>query len=173
MGAAEAARVGQLLEIIQRERRWVSGKDATMELSSQILVVRLSNGVVAGTSEIDSSTLDTAGYDGAVIVTAFGAITAGSVVAVKLQDGATTSPTTDVLGSSQAVADTDDNKQVLHDIYRPRNRYLRVVVTRTSQNAVLDGIWAILYRGRKEPIAVDTTSVAATKVLISPAQGTA
>lgn len=144
-----------------------------MELSSQVNVVRLSNGAVAAQTEIDSTAIDTAGYDGVMFLTAFGAITGGSDVDVKLQDGATASPTTDVAGSNVPVADTNSNKQVLHDIYRPQKRYLRVVVTRTTANTVLDGIWAILYRGRKEPISVDATSVAAVKLLISPDEGTA
>ncbi len=49
----------------------------------------------------------------------------------------------DLEGSSVSVADTDDNKMVEIELAKPRKRYARVVVSRATQNAVVDGITAI------------------------------
>lgn len=137
-------------------------------------VIRVMNGVVAGTSTQTSSAIDTAGYEGVKIYTALGAITSGSATTVKVQqssdDGADSYA--DLTGSSIAFADTDDNKVSVHDIYRPQERYLKVVVTRATQNAVIDGIVAVLYGGRKQP-TTDDTSVTSREVWVSPAEGTA
>ena len=75
-------------------------------------------------------------------------------------------------GTAVSVADTDDNKCAVLEIYRPTNRYVRPVVTRATQNATIDSIVAILFNGRVSPVALDTSLVAASKVVASPALGT-
>lgn len=141
-------------------------------LGEQVSAIVLSGAVAAGQTEIDSSSIDLAGYEGALILVHFGAITTGSVVTIHLEDGATSSPTTDVLGSSQVVADTNDSDVALIDLYAPLKRYARVVITRTGQDAVLNGIVAIRYGARVEAPTNDSASVVALKTLISPAEGT-
>lgn len=102
----------------------------------------------------------------------FGAIVSGAVTSTKLQDGDTSTPTTDVLGSSQTVADTDDNHVVIYDVYRPQHRYLRVATSRATQNATIDYIEVERFGSRKQPVTADATIIA-TKVMVSPAEGTA
>lgn len=147
-----------------------------MNSSKHEKVIRVLNGVVAGTSDQTSSAIDTAGYDGVKIVTALGAITAGAVTSVKLQqssDDGSADDYSDILGSGQSFADTDDNKVAVHDVFRPQKRYLKVVVDRGTQNAVIDSIVATLYAARKLPTTDDSTTVVGRKVLVSTAEGTA
>lgn len=128
--------------------------------------------VAAGSADINSDVIDTLGYEGVRIITGFGAITSGAATSIKLQDGDTTSPTTDVLGSAQTVADTDDNKIVITELYRPQKRYLRQVTKRATQNAVVDFMIVELWGSRKLPITDDATVLGA-EVAQSPAEGTA
>ena len=138
--------------------------------------IRVMNGVVAGTSDQTSSAIDTKGFDGVKIYTAFGAITSGAVTSVKVQqssDDGSADAYADLAGTSITVADDDDNQMTVHDIYRPRERYLKVVVDRGTQNAVIDGIIAVLYGAIKEPTTSDTVTVVARETHVSPAEGTA
>ena len=66
-------------------------------------------------------------------------------------EGATTSPVTDVLGTSQTIADDDDNKVFYINIQSPRLRYGALKVLRATQNAPVSAV-AYLYRGRNLPV---------------------
>lgn len=139
-------------------------------------VIRVLNAVAAGQTTQTSSAIDTAGYDGVKIYSMFGAITAGAVTSVKIQqssDDGSADAYADLAGSSISVADDDDNQVVVHDIYRPRDRYLKAVISRATQNAVIDGIVAVLYCADKMPTTDDTTTVVARETHVSPAEGTA
>ncbi len=126
----------------------------------------------AGTSAINSSTIDFANYDGALIIAQFGPIVAGAATSLKLQDGTTTTPATDVAGSNITVLDTDDNTLKVYDVRRPINRYMRLVVSRATQNATVTAV-AILYNGRNRPDVQSTTDLTTVPVvLVSPAEGT-
>ncbi len=130
--------------------------------------------VAAGSADVNSDVIDTAGYESVRIITGFGAITSGAVTSQKLQQGQASnmSDAADLAGSSQTVADTDDNKIVVSEIYRPQERYVRAVTKRATQNAVIDFMIVELFGARKIPITDDTT-VLGGKKLVSPDEGTA
>lgn len=143
------------------------------ELAKDCKVVRLMNAVAAGTSDQTSSYVDTNGYENVAFLTAFGTIDGGAVTSVKLQDCATSGGSyNDIASSKQTVADSNDNKVTVHEIVRPKLRYVQVYIDRGTANAVIDGVWAFLYNGHKTPITADS-SVIGTVQLISPADGTA
>ncbi len=76
----------------------------------------------------------------------------------------------DLLGSSQTIADTDDNKTFYIDLHRPLKRYVRLVVLRATQNATVGALYQ-QYGFRKPPVTHGTN--VAGETLLSPAQGTA
>lgn len=124
----------------------------------------------AGTSAINSSTIDFADCEGALIVLQTGPIVSGAVTSFKFQEGATSTPTTDVEGTSQTIADDDDNEVFYLDIKRPGLRYGRIAVSRATQNATISGV-AILYGSRDNPTTqADGVS---GEVFCSPVAGTA
>lgn len=132
--------------------------------------------VAAGTTDATGDVIDTADCEGVIIVTGFGAITAGAVTSVKLQGGNASDggDAADLAASHVTVADTDDSRVVVHDIFRPAQRYVRALVDRGTQNAVVDFQLAIKYGVKTQPVADDATVVAAgRKVQASPAAGTA
>lgn len=148
-----------------------------MNLLKSVEIRRVMNGVVAGTSVQTSTVIDTQGYDGVLIVAAYGVVSATAVTVLKAQqssDDAATDAYDDLASSAltQLVATTDNNKTHALDIYRPQKRYLKAIVTRATGNVVIDGVFAILYKSSKKPISQGTT-VQSNKVLVSPAEGTA
>ena len=115
-----------------------------------------------------------AGFDGVCFIVPLGAIVSGAATSMKLQqssDDAATDAYSDVEGTSITIADTDDDKLKYLDVYRPGKRYLKLVVSRATQNATIGGILAVQYKARtKSP--TQGTGVAGEQ-WTSPAEGTA
>jgi hypothetical protein len=145
-----------------------------MNIGKNIKITRVLAAVAAGTTVQNSSVLDMSGYDGVLFVGAVGALTATAVTGLKAQQGqaANLSDAADLEGSLASIPDTGSDGTAVVDVYRPRERYVRAVFVRGTANAVLDGIIAIQYKGRKAPPTHDATVIAA-KYLNSPAEGTA
>ena len=146
-----------------------------LNISKEVKAVRVMNAVAAGFGDtLNGSVLDMANFDGVVFIAAFGAITATAVTSVKAQQGAASnlSDAADLAGSKIDIADSQSNKLAVLDIYRPQKRYLRMVVSRATQNAVIDGVVALQYKGKKAPVTQDA-SVAGDKLCVSPDEGVA
>lgn len=126
----------------------------------------------AGTSAITSSAVDTAGFDGCLFIVPLGTIVAGAVTSLKVQQCDTSGGSyADLTGSNQTIADTDDDKLLYVDVFRPREQFLKLVVSRATQNATIGGIIAILYNARNRPVTHGTG--VAGEVFNWPAEGTA
>lgn len=141
--------------------------------NSRSKLIRVSNAVAVGTTAVNSTVVDMANFEGVRFIVQFGAITDGTP-AVKVQQGQQSdgSDAADLEGTSVAGAITDDNKLLVVEVYRPRERYVRCVVTRGgATGAVIDGILAELYGPRIMPVTKDA-SVAAQEAHGSPAEGT-
>jgi hypothetical protein len=110
---------------------------------------RVMNGVAAGTTDQTSTVIDTQGFDGVLLIGAWGTITGSAVTSMRAQLSSDDSSYSDMASSDQTVADTDDNKVTLLDVYRPTKRYIKVVMKRATQNAVIDGVFAVLYKGAR------------------------
>lgn len=145
-----------------------------MNLLKETKTTRAMNAVVAGITNQNGSVIDMSGFEGVMFIAAFGALTATAVTGIKVQQGvlADGSDMADLTGSALAIADTGSNKLLATDVYRPQERYVRLVVTRGTANAVIDGVTAVQYSPRVSPTTQDTT-VAASEQLISPAEGVA
>lgn len=134
------------------------------------------NATAAGTGDtITGTAIDTLGWDGIMLIYLFGAITSTAVTTCKVQGGSASdgSDAADLAGTAQSVADTDDNKAVLVDIYRPMQRYIRPAIVRATANVVINNVIAVLYRGEITPASVHSTIVRTAEVFNSPAAGTA
>lgn len=139
-------------------------------------VLRPLAGVVAGTTLQTGSAVDMAGWEGVKFYYQFGAITAGAVTSCKVQqssDDGAADAYADLLGSSVTVADDDDGQVVVIDIKRPKERYLKPLISRGTQNAVIDGILAVRYGPRTKDTSEAAATVVAREQHISPAEGTA
>ena len=146
-----------------------------LNIGTQTKLTRVMNAVAAGTSDQNGSIIDMKGFEGCAFIVAFGTITAGAVTSIKVQQGAASdmSDAADLLGTSVAVAADDDNQIAAIEVVRPRERYVRVVVDRGTQNAVIDGAIAIQTGPKEEPTTHDATTVVGSETHLSPAEGTA
>lgn len=122
--------------------------------------VTTTNGA-AGTTAITGAVLDMSGFESAMVLVTFGAITAGAVTSIKMQQGDASdlSDATDLAGTGQTIADTDDDKTFYIDLVKPAKRYCRLYVSRGTQNAVVASATYIQYEGKKVP-ATHGTNVA-------------
>lgn len=139
-------------------------------------ITRVMNAVAAGTTDQTSSIIDMNGFEGVRFIALFGTLTATQVTSMKAQQGAAAAmgDAADLAGSSVGpLADADSNEMLILDVYRPRERYVRVVIDRGTANAVIDGVIAEQYGPRTEPPVQDATTVSASETHQSPAEGTA
>ena len=147
-----------------------------MNLSKDVTIDRVMNGVAAGTSDQNSSSVDMQNHESVTFIALLGTLSASQVTQMKAQqssDDGSSDAFTDLLGTQTTVmVDTDDNKCIVLEIVRPRERYVRVVLERGTGNAVIDGIIAIRSGPLKKPTTHGTT-VQATETHVSPAEGTA
>lgn len=140
-------------------------------LVKDALITRVSNAVSAGTTTVNSTAVDMAGYDAVAFVVSFGTITSTAVTSVKVQHSDDNSSFSDVEGSAISVADDDDNQVFIAEVLRPIKRYVRCTVVRGTANAVIDTITAIQHAARETPVTQPDTTTG--EVHVSPISGTA
>jgi len=147
-----------------------------LNLLKEAKVKRVLNSVAAGTSPQTSGIVDLGELmaDGAVFVLALGTVTSGSEVKLQVRGGSLSngSDMEDLAGASVShVADGTDgnNKLMAVEVFRPRHRYLRAVVTRAEENAVIDGVVALLHSPQEKPVEQDDDSVLGVTTVLSPA----
>ena len=143
-----------------------------MNISRGVKFTRVLDAVAAGTSDQNSSSVDMKSFDAVTFVVGFGAITASAVTSIKLQGSADASAWSDLAGTAITVADTDDDKIVLAEINQPQHRYVRCVVDRGTQNAVIDFAVALQSKANKAPVT-QSSSVLGSEFAQAPAAGTA
>lgn len=128
----------------------------------------------SGTATRNGATLDMADWDGVIAIVKHAVIAAGAVGDIHWeQDTASGMGTAaDLAGTAIAVADDDDDQIFVSDLYRPQERYVRVVVTKDAANAQAESAIYIQYKGRKAPITNTVASEVEAETHISPAEGT-
>lgn len=146
-----------------------------MELSKAVVIssaVTPTAGA-ANTTDINGTTLDMQGFEGVLMVVRMGAITSGAATSIKAQQGAAAGmgDAADLLGTSQTIADDAAGETFYIDLFRPRERYVRLVVDRGTQNAVVASAEYFQYGAHEFPTAHGTGVSGETH--ISPAEGTA
>ena len=107
-------------------------------ISNQIKTTKVLDSTVAGTTNINSSSVDMANFEACRFTVGIGVITATAVTSVHVQTSSDNSSFNDLLGTSIPFADDDDAKMAIIDVWRPLERYLRVTVVRGTANAVID-----------------------------------
>lgn len=144
-------------------------------LGDAVKITKVANATAAGTTAINSSAVDMSGYDGCMFLTTVGAIVSGGVQSIKVQQDTASGMGTaaDLAGTGITVADDDDNQVFWLDVKRPRERYLRCVVSRATQNSTWGEIYAIQYRGRSFPVSNNVTDTITGEKHEAPAEGTA
>jgi len=137
-----------------------------MNLLNEVKITRVANAAAAAQTEVLSSVLDMQGYDGVMFVALLGDITATSVLTLTAKGNtasSTSSPTpvTQVATAAFTAGASDaDNKVLVVDVFDPELRYVFASLTRTTANAVVDGIIAIQYTAELRPTTQDASVLA-------------
>lgn len=137
-----------------------------MNLLNEVKITRVANAAAAAQTEVLSSVLDMQGYDGVMFVALLGDITATSVLTLTAKGNtasSTSSPTpvTQVATAAFTAGASDaDNKVLVVDVFDPALRYVFASLTRTTANAVVDGIIAIQYTAGLRPTTQDASVLA-------------
>lgn len=142
-----------------------------MNLSRAAKLTRVANAAAAAQTDVTSSSVDMQGFDAVQFVVAMGAITSGAVTSAKLQGSDDDSSFSDLANTGVTIADDDDNQLFALDLDRPQHRYVRCLVDRGTQDAVVDGVFAQQYKADKEPVTQPATTTA--EYNHAPAAGTA
>jgi hypothetical protein len=121
----------------------------------------------------EGAVLDMKGYDGVLMIVKTAAIATGATYKIKAQQGALLNGTdmADLAGTSQTIADDDDNEVYFIDVFQPRERYVRLYVDKDTSNNCAESAVYIQYKARFEPVT-QPTGVTGEQHL-SPAEGTA
>lgn len=150
-----------------------------MQLTNKVETLIAHAPVAAGATDVtDCAVIDMQGYEGVRFIVGFGTITSGAATSIRAKQAAAASSATaltngaDMEGTGITVPDDGDNKIYILDIYKPRERYVQLLIKRASQNAVVDFAIAEKYGARKLPVATHA-NVAGQEIHISPAEGTA
>lgn len=142
-------------------------------LNKAVNITRVGNSAVAATSDVETDILDMQGFDSVMFVAALGDVTSGSVLELEVQQNSANSSSgmaeIATTGQNTAGASDFDKKLLIGDVVRPKGRYVRAVLKRGTQNAVVDGIFAIQYGARDLPITQGST-VADIAEAISPTE---
>ena len=143
--------------------------------ASSELVIRTALDYVSGTADRNGETFDTAGLEGVLMVVKVAAVAAGGANSIKAQQGAASnlSDAADLAGTAITIADDDDNQIFIIDLYRPRERYVRVVVDKDTTNACAESAIYIGYGPRVMPATLTLADEVTYEKHISPAEGTA
>ena len=128
------------------------------QLSNAVKVLWLKGAVAAASNTDDASAIvDTQGYEGVCFVASIIDSVNTGVATLTAEQNTANSATgmaalSGAVATKASAADDDLNGKVLVvDIYRPRERYLRVKRTSGTANIAFGDVLAILYHGRSAP----------------------
>lgn len=153
------------------------GTFSGLNLGKNVKITRVLNATAAGTDDtLTSSAIDMQGFDTCLFLAAFGTLTASAVTSIKVQqsdDDGVADGYSDLTGTSVAITDDRDNDCIWVEVTRPSKRYLKLIVTRATANAVVDGVFAFQGAAETVPVTHDTATIYAGEVHVSPEEGTA
>lgn len=143
-----------------------------MNLLSKNVELRVVKAPVAAASNTDSNTaiIDMAGYTGVLFAAVVADSVATGVATLTVeQNTANQDAGMTALVGANAVATcvvTDDinDKLLVVDVSRPRERFVQAVVKSATANIAFGHVFAILYKGRKAPVLQGATILALSAV---------
>ena len=129
-----------------------------LNLFKESVPTRVSNAVAAGTTDVNCTGVDCAGFDSVMHIACLGTLTATQVTKLVMEESDDNSTWTAVAsGATSAMADADSNKMLIAVNRRIVKRYQRVTVDRGTANAVIDSVVSIPYNARKVDVTASST----------------
>lgn len=129
--------------------------------------------VSAGTDGAFVTTLpeiDMRGYQACRIILQIGTVTSTGVITTRVKNSNTSGTygagTIDRIGAN-VVGGTSD-RLLIHDIYKPKRRFIRPEYQRTTANVVITGVIYELYNPVEKPVTQAAADVTDSQVLAEP-----
>lgn len=132
-------------------------------LTEHVKITKVADHTTAGTGDVSCSAVDMSedgGYDGVVFVTSYGTANANNILKAA---GSADNSTFAEYASTAQIASGSSDEDVILDIQRPSQRYVKPVPERGT-SSTLESVYAIRYRSRTRPVtshAVSGTSAIA------------
>lgn len=130
-----------------------------MRLSHDVKIVQAATVTAgaAGTSDITSDAVDTAGFECCTFVVPIGGATATAVTSLKVQQCDTSGGSyADLTGTAVTILDSDDDKTFYVEVVRPREQFLKLIVDRGTANVTVGGVIALLSGAANRPVTHGT-----------------
>lgn len=140
-----------------------------LPLSKGCKITKISPTVSTGTSAVNGTHVDMAGFLGVLFLISFGSTATDIGAKAQQGDASNDGDMSDLADSLQLLDGTQ--KQIVLDVKGPTGRYVRPVLQRTTTTTV-EAIWAIQYGPRDLPIS-NATAAQAVNLLEDPEEGTA
>lgn len=138
-------------------------------LSDNILFTKVEDHTTAGTSDVESDSVDMSNYTGVIFVTSFGTAATDNGCHIESSSDDGSSDTFADLTGTEALSGSSD-EDVWLDLRNPRERYVRAECLRGT-SSTLESVWAIRYGGRSLPTDNTTTGTITGEKHNSPAEG--
>lgn len=129
-------------------------------------VRHISNAAVAGTTTITPTSIDMSGYDAIAVIADLGTLTDGAQPVLTMKQGSqsgggdaanATDPAGNTIATPAFTAASQANGVLMAELIRPSKRYVTPVLTRATQNVVVNCMIALLYRAKKAPVTQGST----------------
>jgi len=149
-----------------------------MNLLKNTKFYRIGDAVAAANNtDDDSDIVDTSGFNGCLFVCEITDSVDTGVATMTVEQNTANSAVgmaalaaAGVATATSAANDDLNEKYLIVDVYRPRERYLRVNRTSATANIAFGTVMAILYENKKGPITQATAEVADSDTAISTAE---
>lgn len=139
---------------------------------NKIFIASTTTAGAAAQTAITSAAVDCAGYDSCTFVIPLGTIVSTAVTSAKVQQCDTSGGSyADLTGTNITIADDADDGLRYIEVIRPKEQFLKCVVSRGTANATIGGIIAILSRAGGRPVSHG--ALVSGELHTSPVEGTA
>lgn len=135
-------------------------------------VTKVADHTTAGTTDVETSILDMAGFEWIVFITSFGTAAADNLIKVQQDDANASGGMADLLGTGLVTGASPSNEDVKAEVYRPTKRYVRAIAV-VDTSSTVESIWAIQGGARILPVTNSTSGTDVAETTVSPAEGTA
>jgi hypothetical protein len=146
-------------------------------LANYVFITNRSAALAAGSTVHNYEAVDMSGYDGAMFIVTVSTFTTASVTNAHAEMSATSSfaSASDIAGSAVNFLSTEYSADVsgVIDIYRPEQRWVRLVLDRATANASIASPIILQYNANKLPATYSTVRVADVVILAGTSSGSA
>ena len=142
-----------------------------MQLSNEVKIRKVSAGATSAGTEVISSVVDMAGYEGVLFFATIATANAGNYMKAQQDTAVGMGSAADIAGSKVVAA--ANGSVVWLDIYKPTERFVTANIIRAGANTVTGDIYAIQYGGKVKPELNLVANTIIGELSISPDEGTA